>query len=86
MGGLHLFDHQPLNLDASLIILVTGLADIFYFLLSTYISNTVDVSNIIFKPYIYFRFNTIFLGLLILAIAQIFVKGSEMKTEQDLTI
>lgn len=68
------------------IILVTMLIDISNFFISKYLSNTIAISSIEFNPYINFHFNTIFLGLLILAIAQIFIKGNEMKIDQDLTI
>ena len=68
------------------IILITFFIDVFNYFVSNYVSKTLAISNIEFKPFINFHFNLIFLGLLILAIAQIFIKGTEMKIEQDLTI
>ena len=68
------------------IILVTCFIDVFNFFVSNYVSGILTVSNIEFKPFINFHFNLIFLGLLILAIAQIFIKGTKMKIDQDLTI
>ncbi|NOZ45195.1 MAG: DUF2975 domain-containing protein [Chlorobi bacterium] len=68
------------------VISITTLIDIFSFFLSKYLSGFLHIPNVIFKSDIYFHFNTIFLGFLILAIAQIFMKGSEMKKEQELTI
>ena len=68
------------------IILITFFIDVFNYFVSNYVSNVLTISNIEFKPFINFHFNLIFLGLLILAIAQIFIKGTEMKIDQDLTI
>jgi hypothetical protein len=68
------------------IIAITIFTDLFNFIISKIVSNELIIANIEFKPYVNFHLNTVFLGVLILAIAQIFIKGAEMKTEQDLTI
>jgi|LGVF01.1.fsa_nt_gb hypothetical protein len=57
-----------------------------YYFINLHIENTLHLEGIIFKSRFDFDFHTILLGLLIFAISQVFIKGNELKEENELTI
>jgi hypothetical protein len=48
--------------------------------------NSLKIDNVIFKARLSFDFRSLFLALLIFVIAKVFIKGAEIKEENDLTI
>ena len=57
-----------------------------YFFNSLYIEKTLQLDGIIFKSRLDIDFHTILLGLIIYAISQVFIKGNELREENELTI
>ena len=58
---------------------------IFYFT-NIQIAETLDIEGIIFKARFNFDYRTTFLALLIFVIAKVFIRGTELKEDHDLTI
>lgn len=56
------------------------------YFVNRYIFSSINLSQIEFYSVPSFDFNAVFLGLLIFAIAKAFIKGAELKAEQELTI
>ena len=56
------------------------------YLINIYIKKTLIIEGIIFKAQFEFDYGTVFLALLIFVIAQVFIRGTELKEDQDLTI
>jgi len=56
------------------------------YFINRYIFSSINLPQIEFYSLPNFDFNTVFLGLLIFAIAKAFIKGAELKAEQELTI
>lgn len=59
---------------------------VYVYLISSYILNNFSFESITLKRNIEFDTRTILTGLMVFVIAKIFIKGSEIKEEQDLTI
>ena len=56
------------------------------YLINIYIKQSLSIEGIIFKANFEFDYGTVFLALLIFVIAEVFIKGTELKEDQDLTI
>ena len=56
------------------------------YLLNIYIKQTLNIEGIIFKAQFEFDYGTVFLALLIFVIAEVFIRGTQLKEDQDLTI
>ena len=56
------------------------------YFINIHITKTLDISGIIFKARFDFDYRTTFLALLIFVIAKVFIRGTELKEEHDLTI
>ena len=56
------------------------------YLINIYVKKSLNIEGIIFKAQFEFDYGTIFLALLIFVIAQVFIRGTELKEDQDLTI
>ncbi len=48
--------------------------------------NSLKIDNVVFKARLSFDFRSLFLALLLFVIAKVFIKGAEIKEENDLTI
>jgi len=56
------------------------------YFINIYIKKTLNIEGIIFKAQFEFDYGTVFLALLIFVLAQVFIRGTELKEDQDLTI
>ena len=56
------------------------------YLINIYIKQSLSIEGILFKAQFEFDYGTVFLALLIFVIAEVFIKGTELKEDQDLTI
>ena len=73
--------------DIGILIIGTSLFfSIYEFFVSSYIVNSLQVENILFKKHLDFNYEILILGFILLIIAQVFIKGTEIKEEIDLTI
>ena len=68
---------------------VLGIAlfpDLINYFINLHITDTLNIEGITFKASFSFDLRTTFLGLLIFVIAKVFIRGTELKEDQDLTI
>lgn len=56
------------------------------YLINIWVKQTLTIEGIIFKAQFEFDYGTVFLALLIFVIAEVFIRGTELKEDQDLTI
>ncbi|MEN8120705.1 MAG: DUF2975 domain-containing protein [Bacteroidota bacterium] len=56
------------------------------YFINIHIAKTLDISGVMFKARFDFDYRTIFLALLIFVIAKVFIRGTELKEDHDLTI
>lgn len=56
------------------------------YLINIFIKRTLNIDGIIFKAQFEFDYGTVFLALLIFVIAEVFIRGTKLKEDQDLTI
>ena len=56
------------------------------YLIDIYVKKSLNIEGIIFKAQFEFDYGTVFLALLIFVIAEVFIRGTELKEDQDLTI
>ena len=68
------------------IIFLAFVPEIIYYLTDRWIINTIELKNVIFKNEFNFEYQTILLGLLVFVISIVFLRGIELKEDQDLTI
>ncbi len=68
------------------IIFLAIVPKIIYYLTDKWIINTIELKNVIFKNEFNFEYQTILLGLLVFVISIVFLRGIELKEDQDLTI
>jgi hypothetical protein len=71
---------------AIIVLLLAVIPAIVNFILNHYLTNNIYIQGITFKASFNFDFTTTFLALLIFVIAQVFIKGAELKEDNDLTI
>ncbi|MEN8138144.1 MAG: DUF2975 domain-containing protein [Bacteroidota bacterium] len=69
-----------------LVIAIDVVPNLLYYFINLHIKNTLNLEGIIFKSKFNFDFHTILLGLLILAISQVFFEGNKLREENELTI
>ncbi|RLD68413.1 MAG: hypothetical protein DRI95_03110 [Bacteroidetes bacterium] len=62
------------------------LPNLIFYIINLQITETLDIEGIIFKARFNFDYRTTFLALLIFVIAKVFIRGTELKEEHDLTI
>jgi len=62
------------------------LPDLVNYFINLQVMESLKIENVIFKARLSFDFRTLFLALLIFVIAKVFIKGAEIKEENDLTI
>ena len=68
------------------ILVLAIVPQIIQYITDIWIVNSIEIKNIIFKDEFNFKFETILLGLLVFVISIIFLRGIELKEDQDLTI
>ena len=68
------------------IIFLAIVPEVIYYLTDKWIINTIELKNVIFKNEFNFEYQTILLGLLVFVISIVFLRGIELKEDQDLTI
>jgi len=68
------------------ILAIAIVPSILYYFIDLHIESTLQLEGVIFKSRFWLDFHTILLGLLIFAISQVFIKGNELKVENELTI
>lgn len=68
------------------IIFLAIVPEIIYYLTDKWIINTIEFNSVIFKNEFNFEYQTILLGLLVFVISIVFLRGIELKEDQDLTI
>ena len=68
------------------VLVLALLPDMISYLINLYFASILDINGITFKARYSFDIKTMFLALLIFVIAQVFIKGAEIKEENDLTI
>lgn len=68
------------------IIFLSLIPEVIYYLTDKWIINTIELKNVIFKNEFNFEYQTILLGLLVFVISIVFLRGIELKEDQDLTI
>jgi len=56
------------------------------YLINIYIKKSLIIEGIVFKAQFEFDYGTVFLALLIFVIAEVFIRGTKLKEDQDLTI
>ncbi len=62
------------------------LPNLIFYIINLQITETLDIEGIIFKARFKFDYRTTFLALLIFVIAKVFIRGTELKEDHDLTI
>ncbi|MCF6241592.1 MAG: DUF2975 domain-containing protein [Bacteroidales bacterium] len=65
---------------------ITLLPDLIDYFINLQVANVLKIDNLIFKARLNFDFRSLFLALLLFVIAKVFIKGAEIKEENDLTI
>lgn len=65
---------------------LTLIPAILNYFINVWIKQSLNIEGIIFKARFEFDYGTIFLALLIFVIAKVFIRGTELKEDQDLTI
>ena len=68
------------------IIGISVFLNIFHYFISTYIYNNFLIEGVVLKRTIELDHRTFLFGIMLFVMAQIFIKGAEIKEEQDLTI
>jgi len=68
------------------IIFLSIVPEMIYYLTDRWIISTIELKNVIFKNEFNFEYQTILLGLLVFVISIVFLRGIELKEDQDLTI
>ena len=68
------------------IIFLSLIPEVIYYLTDKWIINTIKINDVIFKNEFNFEYQTILLGLLVFVISIVFLRGIELKEDQDLTI
>ncbi|MCP5063973.1 MAG: DUF2975 domain-containing protein [Ignavibacteriae bacterium] len=73
--------------NIGLIVIIGSILEVlFESIITIYCSTNTTFDNMTIEPYFDLNFGTVFLGFVILVISQIFKLGTEIKSEQDLTI
>ncbi len=73
--------------NIGLIVIIGSILEVlFESLITIYCSANTTFDNLTIEPYFDLNFGAVFLGFVILVISQIFKLGTEIKSEQDLTI
>ena len=62
------------------------LPNLFFYIINLQIIETLDIEGIVLKARFNFDYRTTFLALLIFVIAKVFIRGTELKKDHDLTI
>jgi hypothetical protein len=65
---------------------ITLIPAILNLFINIYVKKTLHIEGIVFKAQFEFDYGTVFLALLIFVIAEVFIRGTELKEDQDLTI
>ena len=68
------------------IILLSIVPEVIYYITDKWIISTIELKNVIFKNEFNFEYQTILLGLLVFVISIVFLRGIELKEDQELTI
>ena len=68
------------------IILLSIVPEVIYYITDKWILSTIELKNVIFKNEFNFEYQTILLGLLVFVISIVFLRGIELKEDQELTI
>jgi len=68
------------------IIFLSVIPEVIYYLTDKWIISTIELKNVIFKNEFNFEYQTMLLGLLVFVISIVFLRGIELKEDQELTI
>ena len=68
------------------IIFLAIIPEVIYYLTDRWIISTIELKDVIFKNEFNFEYQTILLGLLVFVISIVFLRGIELKEDQELTI
>ena len=68
------------------IIFLAVVPEVIYYLTDRWIISTIELKDVIFKNEFNFEYQTILLGLLVFVISIVFLRGIELKEDQELTI
>ena len=68
------------------IIFLAIVPEVIYYLTDRWIISTIELKDVIFKNEFNFEYQTILLGLLVFVISIVFLRGIELKEDQELTI
>jgi hypothetical protein len=68
------------------IIFLAIVPEVIYYLTDRWIIGTIELKDVIFKNEFNFEYQTILLGLLVFVISIVFLRGIELKEDQELTI
>ena len=68
------------------IIFLAIVPELIYYLTDRWIISTIELKDVIFKNEFNFEYQTILLGLLVFVISIVFLRGIELKEDQELTI
>jgi hypothetical protein len=75
-----------IRLMAYAVLGITLIPAIINLFINIYVKKTLYIEGVIFKAQFEFDYGTAFLALLIFVIAEVFIRGTELKEDQDLTI
>ena len=68
------------------VLVLAFLPELVNFLIESHITNNIELANVVIHTKLNLDFRTIFLGLLIFAMAKAFIRGAEIKEEHELTV
>jgi len=68
------------------VLAIALIPDLINYFINLHVTKTLDIEGIIFKARFDFDIRTTFLALLIFVIAKVFIRGTELKEDHDLTI
>ncbi|MCK5169571.1 MAG: DUF2975 domain-containing protein [Bacteroidales bacterium] len=68
------------------ILVLALLPELVSYLIESHVTNNIELANVVIRAKFNLDFRTIFLGLLIFAMAKAFIRGAEIKEEHELTV
>lgn len=68
------------------IIALAIIPEVIHYFTDKMISKSISIENVVIKSEFYFDYQTILLGIIVFVISIVFLRGVEIKEEQDLTI
>ena len=68
------------------ILILAIVPEIMSYIIESNVTHNIELANVVIRAKFNLDFRTIFLGLLIFAMAKAFIRGTELKEENDLTV